>query len=381
MINQIPKYKTHIVCATVLALAFLVQNPNIYQQQFFYGLLLCAGFFAFQLARHTNVVYGMALFYFFASGILQWASPNKPELWELAISLSSSVVLLFSASAIACFPSWVYRSMRKAFIFLCFASSFLMVIKFALGFEPYSFMNNSAADACMIAVLFPFIAMDTHEIDLSDYWFLAFVPVLACIVSGSSTGIVAMSLSIAFSVYFSIDGLKSMKWLRAAFIGGTFSAFPFIGVMLFKESFLNDNGRFSIWENAMKYWWQHHNIWLGAGPGKFYVEGPMNQILSQVAPGQNIADAIKANPAIGNSLFTFMHNEYLQVLYEQGIIGLILFLSVGIVAFYKSNKKPHKVALIVLGFTMLTQFPLRYFLSSFLVLVLLGDMHEGKRAA
>lgn len=72
----------------------------------------------------------------------------------------------------------------------------------------------------------------------------------------------------------------------------------------------------------MGWWWENVNIWRGAGLGTFEIIGTAIQ---------------KETPVLGKSLLIYLHNDYLQVLFEQGVVGLLC----GLIAYGAALKKAY----------------------------------------
>lgn len=77
-----------------------------------------------------------------------------------------------------------------------------------------------------------------------------------------------------------------------------------------KASSMADNGRFAVWEATIRAWWEH-SFWLGFGPGSF-------QAL--------FSTHFQPKWLLWGS-FEQAHNDYLQVVFEMGIIGIIVMVA------------------------------------------------------
>lgn len=80
---------------------------------------------------------------------------------------------------------------------------------------------------------------------------------------------------------------------------------PACAIMLF-SNFANTTGRFVLWKESLKWFWQNGDIYLGMGNGTFFMWGP------------HIQQVTKIN--VGN-WFVWAHNDFVQTLFEQGIVG------------------------------------------------------------
>lgn len=108
-----------------------------------------------------------------------------------------------------------------------------------------------------------------------------------------------------------------------------------------------DNGRFELWGRVMTFYWNHANILVGFGPGSFELFGPKIQHASNFMTG---------------SWFIWMHNDWLQILFELGIVGFILWglAYVGVCRRVRARKSAYLFAsLIGLGVMACMNYPLR----------------------
>lgn len=83
---------------------------------------------------------------------------------------------------------------------------------------------------------------------------------------------------------------------------------PFYGFVGF--DWIDSSGRFIIWEKMMQAWARPDNLVKGMGFGTYHVFSINLQ---------------KAMSLATNGHWNWLHNEFLQVLFETGIIGLLLF--------------------------------------------------------
>ncbi len=186
---------------------------------------------------------------------------------------------------------------------------------------------------------------------------------LAIIVSKSSTPLGAFIL-----------GIVALNCTNLRRVAGAISAGALllgIGYSLDSNLF-NPQGRLEAWQIFMTVWAEKFSILFGSGPGTF----------SSLA----IETQLSQNYMIGH-YYLFMHNEWLQILYETGLIGL--FFSVGIFAkaLYNSYRRQDHytvAALVSLGSASLLVFPLRYFWGAFLAvhcvsLGMKGCRHVGSK--
>jgi O-antigen ligase len=141
---------------------------------------------------------------------------------------------------------------------------------------------------------------------------------------------------------------KRKKWILLAM--------PVIlgfGYLYKGENLISSSGRVSEWKLFMDWWLENSNRWIGTGSGTAQWLGPVIQAKTE-------------------SLFVWFHNEYLQILFEQGIIGLGLAMALLVICIKKAWRRPWLLSTIGgIGFSFFTQFPLRFPISALFVLAII----------
>jgi hypothetical protein len=139
----------------------------------------------------------------------------------------------------------------------------------------------------------------------------------------------------------------------------------------FDHQLFNPQGRVEAWGIFMSVWSETFPLFFGSGPGTF----------SSLA----IETQLAKNYMVGH-YYLFMHNEWLQVLYETGLIGLFFVVGIFTLALYKSFKRSDHytvAALVSYGAASLLVFPLRYFWGALLAVHLIclgfGGQTHGRQ--
>lgn len=202
-------------------------------------------------------------------------------------------------------------------------------------------MNTS-----LLAVLYPF----------AQGWFAASLVSLAVLDSGASTPLLVWGV-VLFSLYRK-GGKKTL--LISGLVGaGTL-------LLLWKHpEYLNDSTRFMNWKHYLKYFWEN-NIWIGNGAGTFKGLGPMIQGLY----GEK------------KEWLFWAHNEYLEILFEYGIVGFTLFMSSLAVlvrlTYTTAYKGKHRAALLGIMACAVTDYPLRLAMFAFCIVLILKELVYGE---
>lgn len=253
--------------------------------------------------------------------------------WSLTIGLS----LLFLPSGI----------MIEGFGIIGLISSVMMIYNFLTKSVPVGILDNPAIDATLIAIILPSMF---HKYK----WFLV-LPIISIIISKSNTGLMLLGFQILCYLWATQRINRTLMIEVICCFGGVTGLYKlFMG-----WKFLDDSGRYVIWRWAWEYFLNSKQYLFGLGSGTFQLLGPTMQ---------------KEHNHI--AYFIWMHNEFLQVLFEQGIIGL----SISLIAFgfmWKTAQKPWlKACLGTIFLACFTQFPFRMLPSCLFCAMILKEVYK-----
>lgn len=224
---------------------------------------------------------------------------------------------------------------------------FLSVVNCALILGlGYGMFNAHTMDATFIALLLPLNIGLAFTSPLKPLNFiLAGIPLLTMFMANVGSTVFFV-LALQLGAFLLMVG--SWRWLVPAVI-----VILGYGYMREGANLYTSPDRVDEWIKIMGWWWSNANIWVGTGSGTFMWLGPAIQ---------NRAD----------NLFTWMHNDWLQIIFEQGIIGITLTMWLLMECLYKARNRPWLVSSIAgVCFAMVTQFPLRFPLTILFVLLLI----------
>lgn len=368
--NSFAKLKTNIdkivlgcICAGFLSVFIFPSNPDLFRHQMFWGFVFLWSTISLSAAIvFDSKIAGITLAYF-GWNSLRILAANTSADWAIGISSQSFItlaLLTFFVIAVGRTPS-MRKEIPGLLAAICFGVSCLLIVKKSLGLLPYAYMNNAAADASMIAVLYPILICGPHRGQQAPTWLsilFFIVPPIACGVSGSSTGVAAIGLA-SVIYYFSFIRKHEFRLIALIGLGATFVILLASIPLFFTDHVMADNGRYGIWRFMLTCWWHGYDRVFGAGGGTFFLLGPALMLKAKF-------DA--------NALFAWMHNDYFQILFEQGIAGLVLFLLTAYVILKRAfNRLWLFSSLVTFGFTMLLQYPLRFLASALIAAVLAGE--------
>jgi O-antigen ligase len=225
------------------------------------------------------------------------------------------------------------ESLLVAFATLCFLDALFVLAQWIGGANTSDrggFFGNTSMNACVIAFTYPLLTRNSRK--ANGRWSAVarviklYVPILAILVSRSNLGLLSLLAAfIAPTLFdlwpekFSFLGLVESTTTLIFSASGLF----LVGHWFMGPKFGDDNGRFQLWSAAINWWLKSADHFFGMGLGTYAVFGPNIQIsdLHQMTWH-----------------FPWLHNEPLQILFEQGIIGLFLFLNLTYWTFRSCSK-------------------------------------------
>lgn len=159
---------------------------------------------------------------------------------------------------------------------------------------------------------------------------------------------------IGLSLYWTpiVKWLNKNKEMWLAAIG-----FPILVILVINEvlpggGLTSSNGRMPAWKAFMEIWWENMPHWFGTGVGSWEWIGPF-----------------LPNPT--NTAFPWVHNDFLQMLFEGGIVGCVLLvIATGWVLWKVRYHTKARSAALGMFICMMTYYPI-HFVSSFLILILI----------
>jgi O-antigen ligase len=211
------------------------------------------------------------------------------------------------------------------------------------GIEKIGLMGNRSIGASF-AVVWIFLSLHWFK-KTGIVW--ALIGALAVLISHS--GISYLALIFAFSAFFisrKPNDYRSWLWVSGLLpIGIALGSFV-------KEQWFHHISRYDAWPMFFKSWTSQANPLIGWGPGSFPYFGPNSQL-------QNNFMVEVREKTIHGTWWQWAHNDWLQVLLEFGVIGLILSLIVYFSLLKKSFGRPAFFGgVVAFGVTMIANYPM-----------------------
>lgn len=211
---------------------------------------------------------------------------------------------------------------------------------------PWAMLNNSTADATFIACMLPM----TFDKWVEEEMYAIGIMLFAIFLCRSNTAMAAVFVGYA-SWLFTKKSFKTWLIIIAPFtVAMVIASYFTLG-----SHFLGNSGRFDVWKLIWDSFVQYGNYLFGFGTGNYTVWG----------------DAFQRVPHINDpgryAIWYWLHNLPLQVLFENGLVGLVMVFTV----YYYMLKKTYKKSIVfpmacVYGLTSLTEMPERIFMTQVL---------------
>lgn len=324
----------------------IFQSIDNYRLHELSGIIIISIYLSFLVWRKWGAPEALLVLYTLISAGIMYQS-NLPLWGQVQMRIEGSSAVTHGKIVLGCLLALTYDKWRhlwqKAFTVLIMVDALLLLM---FG---YGIFNASSLDAAIIACAMPMILLTINWWEPTKIMY-ALLPAAAILRTASSTSyFVLLGCLIGFAL---IKG----KWKQVTL---AIIVVTTIGYLMNGDQLLNSSRRVYHWTYIMEFWWTNMNHWLGAGIGSFDWLGPASQMLR----GQK------------TELFMWMHNDYLQLLYEGGFIGLLLGLAVWVKTIIKSWKSsPPWVFITLCGLSvcMLSYYPMHFFLSqTFMLAVML----------
>ena len=303
-------------------------------------------FFCLSYRKRIGIDGSLLWFWFIFSGLLISFNPLANHPLQFRLDASGAQAVFISAFV----PFFILRHKFNLSLFLVGSLLIFFINSFFVIFKNYGIFHAGSIDTAVMAVIAgPMLALAmTGGLNKLLKFILLFV-IFAIFYRKGATGVLTLILSCI--AYFVADK-KPKKSLWAVLI------LLAIGAYTQKGELLDDSGRFGPWINFVEYWQHNLNIWIGSGSGSFEWLG---------------YEADK-NP---KSVFLWAHNEYIQVLFEQGLIGFTLLCILMTRLVVRSYRDPLHFSLLVgICFSSLFQSPFRFVYSQVLFLVIILEILE-----
>lgn len=265
--------------------------------------------------------------------------------------------------------------LEDCFAYLCMINSVYTLATAYLGSDQMGLFGNASMNGMMIVATYPLLVMRPERNlyynkslrDLTNYSYTILkdlacilIPILAVAFSKAHVPIFGMALFWVLFLFFQFQLRIKTSSLISILISVT--GFFVISIHYLSSDAFHDNGRFEMWKMAFK-GWDRFNPLFGSGQGTAFMWIPSFQEDS----GLN-----------QNNWFIWMHNDWLQILFEQGILGFGLAVIAYGFVISRSFQRPYLVTSVLLyGAMALFNFPMHLAVHSVLGLFLVARSYDS----
>lgn len=323
---------------------------DLWRYQTFFGVGLIAFFFPLRYWRKTGIAGATLWSYVLVSAAFGFLNPsgtygNLQIRVDQSSGVAFAIALLGPLFVLSLKPSGV-RTLWEAFEVFAVLDSLAVLI---IG---YGAFNNASMDTAFIAAMIPSLLFrpDRHATFAIRGFGAAFVvwsvlavviPLSAVLAGKGATAI--FTLAVGLSVF----GMLTHR-SRAVLVAVLTVA---VGLFIQRSGLWNSHGRVGIWKQAMDWWLENANFFYGTGIGTF----------------EWVGLTFQTNP---QTVFLFLHNEPLQILFEGGAWGLTLAIVFVWRVLVGAGDRPWLLSTCFALLTLsTTQFPLRFFFSALFCLL------------
>lgn len=340
----------------------------------FFGFMLLAAFVSFEMGRELHWSLGVALGILLLSGTYSFF---LPKFYPIPVNPMSAArgggEVLYSVSMLLLFSFLLLSRSRKffdgclkLFFFIAVCDSIYLILGYLFFrdpnpcIEPHGILFNKTADVSFIACLLP--------LSFQKRWASMIVMLIAVVIAKSNTAFMAVGIGLAF---YLLPKMSFKDW--SILMAPVTVLFLLFSKICLGDHFLAESGRRFVWFGSMHFYHDFANQWIGIGTGTFSVWGMAWQIAHYT--GSN-----------GSQIWNWLHSEPLQILFENGILGLVSSLLVLWFVLKKTYRKNVFPVAMAYAFTGLTEMPLRLFITQVLGVCLLAiafkeETKYGSRAS
>jgi O-antigen ligase len=349
----------------VFLIGFVPAQTIHWQAQLYAFLVGIGSFISFKLMKRFSVAMGLlylmsvliGLFIYFFMPLTAYA--NYPL--SLQAGMAAQLMLAVVYSTFFAIFFLLIKNREKNLILKSLLLVVLLDPVFMFFNDHYWVMGNHSVDASFLACMIPLLVKEKFPLPVIG---LILIEILLT-KSVTAMSAVALGLVIFGLLYY---GKRSLTLTIPTVLIGFGLCDLFMihfhgsGIIASSNSILQDHGRFYTWHECFEYYWGHFQPWFGTGIGTYWTWGTLVQLANKQ-----------------RDIFYWLHNDWLQIFFEYGIIGFSLVVWVYGVALYRLKKRPLLfTSFSLFGYSAFTQMPLRQPLFALLGGYLLFEAYEPR---
>lgn len=328
--------------------------PDYMPFQWFLGLSALSLIPAYFIYKKTNHFYSLFFIYFSISTFYMMVFRNfrflklsgvpRPEF--IATAGTEYICVVGISLFLLLVPRYYLLKIYETLPFYGLLNSLLVIFNYHFGFGRDSgsygisgFIDSSGINSILLSFCF------LKSFHSKKYWMLIFyIPAIFLSRSSMAYGVIATG----FFFYF----YSKRRYLACLIMG----LLPIvIGLIPEGQELFHSGDRFKAYKTFMTYWLENNWALFGAGPGSYLA---LCQKI-QLETGFDLRGTILV-------LWLWLHSDWLQALFEFGVIGFSLLVGAFLTTLKKVRRNPELFSMVAaFGSSAVFDYPLRYFLTSF----------------
>ncbi len=219
-------------------------------------------------------------------------------------------------------------------------------------YNGWGMANAGSFDAAIFAAALPIFAfIPVFKIKRSWAFHIGFAVVFMLWTRSNTAALILAS----YAVFYGFKTAISRNWPNVLGVIGLLGTAV---LSLLYKGIASGNARAEGWKHYIGWWWDNANHYFGTGIGTFQGMGPL----------------IPEVPKTGE-IFLYMHNDYLQMLFEGGFIGLGLFILAAVYLLHRTWKNSILIYSVI-GFLvcMLSYSPLHIIIGQLSICILIFNI-------
>lgn len=340
----------------LLGIGFLTKDPDWWHSQMMFGQMAVTVWVVIEIFKRIGWIPASAFLYF--SVYFIWSQFSLTQFSMKGVDFQSfyesEVSKSFTFLLLASIP-FVFSKREDLSKWLMGFQVFAIVNAIAMGFNWFAgpgmslevaghhaatgFIGMDSVDGTFECLVLPTLIF-SNRLDEIDKHLAAGLILVAVFLAHSSTCFGLLCLEVLLFAFLKME--KTAKNIGLLTLAGMFSL-PF-GFLYLGKYLLEPNGRQMVLSRAIHIFKTVGSYIFGVGPATFSVIMPVVQ-------------------GTKNPYFIWLHDEPLQVLWEQGLVGLALLAATYFAGLYKQRKSTVMVVLLcAAGFQSFIQPCFRYFI-------------------
>jgi len=373
------RYMKNLIGLGLFAGSILVPFGSHYEGRWMVGFILLIVTMAVIVCKRVGILPGLCVFSTLFSAFTVFGNKVRYAEYGTNTALVMDNLALQSFCLFLGFVAVFLTTSKKSLAYLeelfgslCFVNSLMTLYSIFAGNHNHGFFGNPSMNALMIVMLYPFLVVipkkieyvhattseifKNHKLAVLRDLLHTLVPLAAVLMAKEIVPVVAMVA--CWLLMMVKDWEFSAKQKTRAITG----LIIIVGLyFVYNHSLLSNSGRFNVWGLCLRWWHDNGFVLRGTGQGTAFMFLPMIQ--DQAGEPSN--------------WWIVLHNDFLQVLFEQGIFGLILYSLLYVSCLYRSRDRNYLfIAVVIYGIGSFFNFPSHVAVHAFVGMFLVARAYE-----